>query len=235
MEIDFIHSLFPSSTSTTTTATATPTATAETSSTKNNDNHTNASTVEQKKQKDSNRIKNTILPANNISTKKNTQPTCPKYQYYQSDAVMTISILESNVQPENLSVKYGGKSDHLTVILSKLNHSSSSTNNHNHDASPDTHSLYTDFTVICGTLFDAVDVPKCTIKFKDEKVLIKLKKKQKGDWHELFGAGDTSSDDAKDHDAHLKHLDNSQQHSNVNTNQQSTCTSIVPPTSIQSQ
>ena len=33
-------------------------------------------------------------------------PTCPKYQYYQSDSVMTISILESNVKPEHLKVEF---------------------------------------------------------------------------------------------------------------------------------
>lgn len=46
-----------------------------------------------------------------------------------------------------------------------------------------------EFTVICGTLFDVVEVSKCKVKITDEKVLIKLRKKNKHEWHELFGSG----------------------------------------------
>lgn len=97
---------------------------------------------------------------------KQKRPTMPKYQYYQSDTFMTISILEANVKPEDLRVDFG--LDKLTVVLSKGGE---------------------DFTVICGTLFDAVDVSKCKVKYMDEKVLIKLRKKDKHSWHELFGSG----------------------------------------------
>ena len=90
----------------------------------------------------------------------------PKYQYYQSDAVLTIQIPEPNVKPENLIVEFG--LDTLTVILTKQG---------------------VDFTVICGTLFDAIDVDKSKVVYKDEKVLIKLRKQEKHEWHELFGAG----------------------------------------------
>jgi hypothetical protein len=93
-------------------------------------------------------------------------PTCPKYQYYQSDSVMTISILESNVQPENLKVDFS--LDKISVIIKKGG---------------------VEFTVICGTLFDAVEVSKCKVVYKDEKVLIKLRKQEKYEWHNLFGSG----------------------------------------------
>lgn len=96
--------------------------------------------------------------------------TCPKYQYYQSDSIMTISILERNVKPENLKVNF--ETDSLTVILEK------------HGIS---------FTVICGTLFDTVDVSKCKVVYKDEKVLIKLYKIDHYEWHELFGKGESKS------------------------------------------
>mmetsp|Transcript_35467 Transcript_35467/g.52916 ORF Transcript_35467/g.52916 Transcript_35467/m.52916 type:complete len:427 (-) Transcript_35467:475-1755(-) len=103
------------------------------------------------------------------------RPTMPKYQYYQSDAVMTIAILEPNVKEEELNVKFG--LDKLTVILTKGGEN---------------------FTVICGTLFDAVDESRCKVKITDEKVLIKLRKKDKGSWHELFGSGASSTTDDKD-------------------------------------
>jgi suppressor of G2 allele of SKP1 len=102
-----------------------------------------------------------------IITKKK-PPTFPKYQYYQSESIMTISILERNVTPENLKVDF--EEDKLTVVLEKEGVS---------------------FTVISGTLFDSVIVPKCKVVFKDEKVLVKLKKEEKFEWHNLFGKGKT--------------------------------------------
>jgi len=51
------------------------------------------------------------------------------------------------------------------------------------------------FTVISGTLFDSVIVPKCKVIYKDEKVLIKLKKEEKFEWHNLFGKGKTKVKD----------------------------------------
>lgn len=103
-------------------------------------------------------------PAVSTSTAK--RPEMPKYQYYQSDSVLTIQIPEPNVKPENLRVDFG--LDRLTVVLTKQG---------------------VDFTVICGTLFDAIDVDKSKVVYKDEKVLIKLRKQEKHEWHELFGAG----------------------------------------------
>jgi len=98
--------------------------------------------------------------------KKTSQAVCPKYQYYQNDSVLTIAILQANVQSEDLTVDIS--LDKLTVLLKKDN---------------------IEFTIICGTLFDAVDVSKCKTKITSEKVLIKLRKKNKHEWHELFGTG----------------------------------------------
>lgn len=105
------------------------------------------------------------------------RPTMPKYQYYQSDSVMTITILEPNVQEDDIRVDIG--LDTLTVVLTKQG---------------------IDFTVICGTLYDAVVVERCKIVRKDEKVLIKLRKKDKHEWRELFGSGapkEVKEDDTK--------------------------------------
>lgn len=103
------------------------------------------------------------------------RPEMPKYQYYQSDSVLTIQIPEPNVKPENLRVDFG--LDTLTVVLTKQG---------------------VDFTVICGTLFDAIDVDKSKVVYKDEKVLIKLRKQEKHEWHELFGAGADKKKGAND-------------------------------------
>jgi suppressor of G2 allele of SKP1 len=91
-------------------------------------------------------------------------PQMPKYQYYQSDTVMTISILEAQVKEEDLSVTF--EPQKLTVQLRKGG---------------------VNFTVIAGTLYSPVVVDRCKIVYKDEKVLIKLRKKDSFEWHELFG------------------------------------------------
>jgi len=102
-------------------------------------------------------------------------PTVPKYQYYQSDSVMTVAILENLVKPENLKVDI--TLEKLTVILTK-------------------HGV--DLTVMCGTLFDDVDVDRCKVKITDEKVLIKLRKKENHTWHELFTSVPRERDTNKD-------------------------------------
>ena len=94
----------------------------------------------------------------------NSRPQMPKYQYYQSDTVMTISILEANVKAEDLKVTF--EPHKLTVQLQKGG---------------------VNFTVIAGTLYSLVVVDLCKIVYKDEKVLIKLRKKDSFNWHELFG------------------------------------------------
>lgn len=100
--------------------------------------------------------------------------TCPKYQYYQNDSFMTICILEPNVKPENLQVTF--EPDHISVLFEKDSHK---------------------FTVIHGYLSDKIIVEKSNIKFMEEKVLIKLKKVEKGQWHDLLGHGDMKKDKKK--------------------------------------
>lgn len=92
------------------------------------------------------------------------RPVMPKYQYYQSDKIMTISILEPNVREEDLRVTF--ESQRLTVVVTKGG---------------------VDFTVIAGKLYDEVDVPNCRVNIRAEKVLIKLRKSKLYEWHELLG------------------------------------------------
>jgi hypothetical protein len=92
------------------------------------------------------------------------RPVMPKYQYYQSDKIMTISILEPNVREEDLRVTF--ESQRLTVVMTKGG---------------------IDFTVIAGTLYDEVDVPYCRVNIRADKVLIKLRKSKLYEWHELQG------------------------------------------------
>lgn len=120
----------------------------------------------------------TVTPATtHVGTNKK-RPSMPKYQYYQNDTYMTIAILESNVQPERIKVDFA--LDKLTVILNKDG---------------------VDFTVIHGTLYDGVDVSKCRVKIMDEKVLIKLRKRDKLEWHELFGTGVSDTNEKMDVEA----------------------------------
>jgi len=98
----------------------------------------------------------------------------PKYQYYQSDKVMTISILEVGVRQQDLTVRFEPK--HLLVILRKNG---------------------IDYTVIAGHLYSEIDVEKSKIVFKEEKVLVKLRKVEHYEWHELLGKGDDSNASTK--------------------------------------
>jgi len=108
-----------------------------------------------------------ISSASEAARKRKEQSMCPKYQYYQNDSFVTVAILEPNLTPELLTVKYGGD-DHLTVKVIK--------------GIPNP----IECTVICGTLFDNVNVTKCKVVFKSEKVFIKLSKARKINWHELL-------------------------------------------------
>lgn len=111
------------------------------------------------------------VPISPVKQQPQQRPTMPKYQYYQSDTVMTISIMEPNVKEEDIRVDFG--LDTLTVVLTKQG---------------------VDFTVICGTLYDAVVLERCKVIRKDEKVLVKLRKKDKHEWRELFGTGASKED-----------------------------------------
>ena len=89
----------------------------------------------------------------------------PKYAYYQSDKFMTIEIREARVTEDLIHVNFQPKQ--LTVILRKDG---------------------VDYTVIANALYTEIVVPKSKIIIKDEKVVVKLKKKdEKYEWHELFG------------------------------------------------
>ena len=98
-----------------------------------------------------------------------TQGKAPKYQYYQSDKVMTISILEAGVREQDLTVRFQPK--HLLVTMRKNG---------------------TNFTVIAGNLYAEIDIERSKVVFKDEKVLVKLRKVEPFEWHELMGKGDDS-------------------------------------------
>ena len=97
----------------------------------------------------------------------NRRPTMPKYQYYQSDTIMTIAILEPGVQHDDLQVTFAPKK--LSVRLRKGG---------------------VDFTILHGVLYGPVDVERCKIRILDEKVLIKLRKEPPNEWHELMGKND---------------------------------------------
>jgi suppressor of G2 allele of SKP1 len=88
----------------------------------------------------------------------------PKYQYYQNDKVMTVSIMEPNVRAEHLQVEYPDSTT-LRVVLNKQGQ---------------------DFVVISGHLYDAVDVESCKTVIKEEKILIKLKKRTPKEWYDLL-------------------------------------------------
>jgi tetratricopeptide (TPR) repeat protein len=106
-----------------------------------------------------------------ISTKP-TRPTMPKYQYYQNETFMKIEVLEHSVKQEDLRVDILPR--RLTVILKKQG---------------------VEFTVIHGILYDKVDVARSKVLIKDEKVLIKLRKTEPHDWHELFGKKDDDDEE----------------------------------------
>jgi suppressor of G2 allele of SKP1 len=102
------------------------------------------------------------------------QGDTPKYQYYQSDKVMTISIMEVGVREEDLTVRFEPK--HLVVILRKNG---------------------VDYTVVAGHLYSDINVEKSKAVIKAEKVLVKLRKVEHHDWHELLGKGDDASSSTK--------------------------------------
>lgn len=97
------------------------------------------------------------------SSKKVPVTTVPKYQYYQNDKFMTVAILESKVNPEDLNVQF--QESHLTVMLRKGG---------------------TNHTVISGNLFSEIDVANSKVNIKDEKVLVKLRKVENFEWKELL-------------------------------------------------
>jgi hypothetical protein len=114
-----------------------------------------------------------------IPTATSGRPVMPKYQFWQNDKFMTISILEANVQDSDLDVTFSP--NRLVVRLLKG---------------------VTNFTVICNYLYSKIDPEKSKIQIKDEKVLLKLRKVDDGfEWNELFGkASDDKVDDTIEDD-----------------------------------
>ena len=89
----------------------------------------------------------------------------PKYQYYQKDTQMIIEILEPNVSPSDLIVNYIG-TQNLAVSLQKQGRF---------------------ITVINGELYDAIVPDKCSISYKSDKVVIKLRKEHANyEWQTLL-------------------------------------------------
>lgn len=87
----------------------------------------------------------------------------PKYQYYQNDRIMTIAVLESGVHESDLMVDF--QKDTLRVKLTKNGH---------------------EYTVVAGTLYDAIEPDQCKVLLRQEKVLIKLYKTKPDHWYELL-------------------------------------------------
>lgn len=113
------------------------------------------------------------IPSAHVATRSNlarTKDEAPNYQYYQSDKVMTISIMEVGVNQQDLTVRF--EPNYLLVILRKNG---------------------INFTVIAGNLFSEIDVERSKVVFKEEKVLVKLRKVENYEWHELMGKGDETN------------------------------------------
>ena len=114
-------------------------------------------------------------PSDHPAMKKETSPVThgvmsgmPKYQYYQDDTWMKIQILEPNVKPDNLTTVFSP--DELTIKIKKAEETGD-----------------VEYTVIYGDLYEEVIADKCRAIIKDEKVLIKLKKKEgKIEWNTLL-------------------------------------------------
>jgi tetratricopeptide (TPR) repeat protein len=104
-------------------------------------------------------------PAPQVSTTVASNPkvVAPTYQYYQSDKIMTISILESNVKQDDLQVTFAA--DSIVVRLLKQSK---------------------EYTVVAGPLYDRVDPEQCKVNIRDEKILIKLRKVTAKEWRTLL-------------------------------------------------
>ena len=91
-------------------------------------------------------------------------PAAPKYQYYQSDKFMTISILEPSVKQEDIQVTM--EVQRLSIVLRKGG---------------------VDFTVLSGPLYEEIQVDASKVNIRDEKILVKLRKVRTYEWPELLG------------------------------------------------
>jgi suppressor of G2 allele of SKP1 len=89
----------------------------------------------------------------------------PKYQYYQNDAQMVIQIIEPNVEPAKMHIQYID-TQNIFVSIEKQGHS---------------------ITVIHGELYDAIVPDQCSVSYKSDKVVIKLRKERPNyEWQTLL-------------------------------------------------
>ena len=89
----------------------------------------------------------------------------PKYQYYQNDTQMVIQIIEPNLSPSDMTVQYID-AQNIFVCIRKQGHS---------------------ITIIHGELYDTIVPDKCSVLYKSDKVVIKLRKERpKYEWQTLL-------------------------------------------------
>lgn len=103
-------------------------------------------------------------PGNVKASNKASAVTAPRYQYYQSDKIMTVSILEPNLNSEHVKVDWERQRLHVTIVKAGV-----------------------EFPLIAGPLYDEIDPSGSKIQIKAEKVLLKLKKVNEYEWKELMG------------------------------------------------
>ncbi|GMI26665.1 hypothetical protein TrRE_jg10976, partial [Triparma retinervis] len=94
-------------------------------------------------------------------------PSIPKYRYSQSDKFVSIEILAPNVSPSSATSKFEADYVHFSLTQNS-----------------------TKLVVLDGYLFDEVDVDKCKVVYKSNKVVVKLRKSATNEWHELFNKAD---------------------------------------------
>ena len=111
--------------------------------------------------------------------------TVPKYQYYQSDQIMTVAILEPNVTHDELHVEFTSQS--LTVLLDVDG------GNKKNDMTLSSSSSSSSMTVITGTLYAPIHPDLSKVKIRPEKVLLKLRKVNAMEWPELLTTATTNN------------------------------------------
>ncbi|GAX25318.1 suppressor of G2 allele of SKP1 [Fistulifera solaris] len=106
----------------------------------------------------------TSAPVSLRSATKAAIVAAPRYQYYQSDKFMTISILEPNLNSEHVKVDFERQRLYVTIVKAGK-----------------------EFQLIAGPLYDEIDPSESKIQYKPEKVLLKLRKVNEYEWKELMG------------------------------------------------
>ena len=110
-----------------------------------------------------------------VSDGKKTAPNTIKYQYYQTDAYLTVSVLARGVTEERSTINIEEK-----ALLVRIMNSEGF-----------------EMTVITGELWDFVVPELSSIKYLPSKVDIKLKKKENFNWNELLLGDTIGGDDSK--------------------------------------